>query len=314
MNTYRWTTGIKTGSIIVALLLFLALILLPMGSLFADLTTADETRLATIRTRLFDASLQAAFLRTAAIALLACALASIVAIPPLLLLRHVQPWLRTLLSLLGLLSLVMPPMLTAGVLRQWVQTGLPAAPQWLTGVGGLGGAELQLIVVYALHYFPLLLLGILVAQRDTPQDVIDAARCVGAGRWRILRRLTLPMALPGYLLGVTLMLLRMLEDAATPLVLGIDGMLAPRVLQGLLQAGPNTPGPLVDAALLTVTTGLVVLLAWQILQRPICVGGTPPTATASRRTRGVAAAIAGAVEQAGIDINEIDDVRDFDDG
>lgn len=291
MKTHRGNTGIKTGSIIVALLLFLALILVPMATLFADLTTAGETRFATIRTQLFDASLQAAFLRTAATAMLACVLASAVAIPAALLLRRVQPWLRTLFTLLGLLPLAMPPMLTAGVLRHWIQTGPPGAPQWLTGMGGLGGAELQLIIVYALHYFPLLLLSMLVTQRDNLQDAIDAARCVGAGAWRILRHLSLPMALPGYLLGATLMLLRMLEDAATPLVLGIDGMLAPRVLQGLLQPGPNAPGPLVDAALLTVTTGLVVLLAWQLLQRPISADSTPPIATAPRRTLGMAAAI-----------------------
>lgn len=291
MKTYRWTTGIKTGSIVVALLLFLALILVPIGALFADLATADATRLATIRSQLFDASLQAAFLRTAATALLACGLASVIAIPAALLLRRVQPWLRTPLTVIGLLPLAMPPMLTAGVLRRLVETGSQTAPPWLTDVGGLGAAELQLIVVYALHYFPLLLLSLVMTRHDTVQDAIDAARCIGAGRWRILRHLSLPMALPGYLLGATLMLLRLLEDAATPLVLGIDGMLAPRVLEGLLQPGAGTPGPQVDAALLTAATGLLVLLAWQILQRPIPIGTAPTTATTPRRSVGIAAAI-----------------------
>ena len=71
VHAYGWVYPADDAPGAGTLLLFLALILLPMGSLFADLTTADETRLATIRTRLFDASLQAAFLRTAAIALLA---------------------------------------------------------------------------------------------------------------------------------------------------------------------------------------------------------------------------------------------------
>ena len=112
MKTYRRTTGIKIGAIVVAVMLFTALILLPLSSLFADLLAADTTVLAAIHTRLFDPSLQAAFLRTAAIALLACALASAVALPAALLLIHGRLQLAVPLTLLGLLALAMPPMLT----------------------------------------------------------------------------------------------------------------------------------------------------------------------------------------------------------
>ncbi len=286
MKTYRRTTGIKIGSIVAAVLLVTALILWPLSLLFADLLTADTTALAAIHTRLFDPSLQAAFLRTAAIALLACALASALAIPTALILMHGRPWLHAPFTLLGLLALAMPPMLTAAVLRQFDTAYLQMAPQWLTTTGGLGEAELRLIIVYALHYLPLLLLTLTAAHRDTLLDATDAARAVGARGWTTLRRVMLPMALPGYLLGVTLMLLRMLEDAATPLVLGIDGMLAPRVLAGLLERSAGQAGALIDAALLTAVTGIIVLLAWQILQRPMPVGGVPPRTPAARRTSG----------------------------
>ena len=288
MKTYRRTTGIKIGAIVVAVMLFTALILLPLSSLFADLLAADTTVLAAIHTRLFDPSLQAAFLRTAAIALLACALASAVALPAALLLIHGRLQLAVPLTLLGLLALAMPPMLTAAVLRRLDTEGLLAIPQWLTTTGGLGDAELQLIISYALHYLPLLLLTLMATQRDTLHAASDAAHAIGAGRWTTLRRVWLPMAVPGYLLGLTLMLLRMLEDAATPLVLGIDGMLAPRVLHGLLGHEASVPGALLDAALLTAVTGIVVLLAWQILRWPIPVRDAVAGSPAARRPGGAA--------------------------
>lgn len=247
-----------------ALVLLLVGIVLPL----AWLAAGDADALQAMRTQLLDPSLREAFLRSVAVALLACGLCAVFALPAGLAFARLTPYPRRTLLLIGLLPLFLPAMATASLLRgHGIElTGLSDIVS-LPAVG-FGPADFQLTLVYALHFFPLLVLTMAATARRRLQSAEQAANALGIGRWRTWRRITLPLLLPGFLLGAGLMLLRILEDVATPLLFGIDGMLAPQLLLQMQDAATGA-GPRVFAILLLAASSLVLLLSWQAFLPPL---------------------------------------------
>ena len=64
--------------------------------------------------------------------------------------------------------------------------------------------ELGVIIVLAQVQMPLMVLPILTVLSRIDPNLADASRVLGAGEWRTLWRVTLPLALPGILAGCIL--------------------------------------------------------------------------------------------------------------
>ena len=149
-----------------------------------------------------------------------------------------------LIQTLGVLPLVMPPFVGAVALQlifgrsgsvnlllgEYFGWSLPIM-QDLTGV----------IFVETLHYFPFILMNLVVALRAIDGSMEEAALNLGARGWRLFARVVFPLAMPGYLAGAALVFIKVFDDLGTPLVLGQTNLLAPQAYLRITQVGLEDP-------------------------------------------------------------------------
>ena len=121
-----------------------------------------------------------------------------------------------------LLPLIMPPFVGAVamqlifgrsgsvnlLLNDWFGFTIP----FMEGLNGV-------IFVEALHYFPFILMNLVVALRNIDGAMEEAAFNLGARGFRLFRRVIFPLALPGYVAGTSLVFVKVFDDLGTPLVL-----------------------------------------------------------------------------------------------
>ena len=112
-----------------------------------------------------------------------------------------------LIQTLGVLPLIMPPFVGAVamqlifgrsgavnlLLNDWFGFTLPI-------MEGLNGV----IFVEALHYFPFILMNLVVALNNIDSSMEESAQNLGASGMRLFRRIVFPLAMPGYVAGAAL--------------------------------------------------------------------------------------------------------------
>lgn len=180
-----------------------------VGPRDTDAATADETPASR------PVSKRWAMLgNSAAIAATAALLAVLVGVPYAVLVARTDVACRGFLSWAHLAPLVLPPLLV-GVAWSYLPFAAPppvtSAPEpsiWdgPAAIGRAGG-------MFALCYFPLVVLFTSRALRRVPAPLEDAAR-LAAGPWRALRSVTLPLAAPTILASALFVFLFALEDFA----------------------------------------------------------------------------------------------------
>jgi iron(III) transport system permease protein len=162
-------------------------------------------------------------INAAAVAIAVTLLCLIVSMPlAILSVRYEFPG-RAVLGGLLLAPLVLPPFVGAigvrlllgrlGPLTVLLGMGRGAGFDWL-GRFRLAG----IILVEALHLYPVLLLNLQAALANIDPAMEQAAANLGAGRWTIFRRITLPLIRPGLSAGCTLTLIWSFTELGTPLM------------------------------------------------------------------------------------------------
>jgi molybdate transport system permease protein len=240
-------------------LLGLALLVVPLGALVARVEWgtlwADITSPAAVDALLLS-------LRTG---LAATAICVLLGVPLALVIARSGPRISALLRVLVTVPLVLPPMV-GGV-----------ALLFLFGRSGPLGAALEewwgiripftttaVVLAQSFVALPFLVLALEGSLRTAGVGYERAAATLGAGRWTILRRVTLPLAAPGLIAGVVLCFARAIgEFGATALFAGN----APGVTQTMPLAiytafnGSGVgQGTAVALSLLLLGTALAVLL------------------------------------------------------
>lgn len=112
------------------------------------------------------------------------------------------------LRLLILLPIVLPAMVIAMFLSRTFQTF------------GLAQTFLGLVLGHTLLSMPYMLRILATAFEAIPQDVIDAARNLGAGRLELVRHVLVPMVLPGLMAGSVFTFITSLEEFNLTFVIG----------------------------------------------------------------------------------------------
>lgn len=171
-----------------------------------------------------------ALLNTLLCGVLAVAIGSLIAVPlALLTVRYAFPG-RGALSVLGLLPLVVPPFVGAVAFQQILGRSGALNLVLLEHFGftvpfmeGLAGV----VLVQSLHYFPFILINTAAALGGLDRS-LEEAQNLGASGFRLVRRVLLPLALPGYAAGALLTFLRVIGDLGTPLMLNYTKLLAPQ--------------------------------------------------------------------------------------
>ncbi|MGC4892278.1 ABC transporter permease [Micromonospora sp. DT31] len=128
---------------------------------------------------------------------------------------------KKILHLIAMLPVVSPPfaVATATVVlygrRGVISHGLFGLEYDIYGLDGL-------VFVLSLSLFPVAYLGLLGMLRALDPALEEAAMNMGAGRWRILRTVILPLLAPGLVAPFLLLFVEAIADLANPLVLGGD--------------------------------------------------------------------------------------------
>jgi len=273
----------STSLALLLLAVFMLLILAPLAMLFVDMLPGGAAGLDVARSMLGEHSLQQVILRTLAVALLACGLASILAVPAAFLVVRTSAPVRILVQIIGFLPLTMPPYVTAAVLQHLALVAEKSGGTPLLTAFELQGNSIALILVYALHYLPFILFSLIAGLTDIDRSQAESARNLGAGRLFVWHRITLPLATPAYVLGAALVILRILEDVGTPLMLGIEDMLAPQIVIRLGIAGLADPLLNVIVLVLLGVSVTVAALAWSALTAPPHPAGLKPCTGAPTR-------------------------------
>jgi iron(III) transport system permease protein len=147
---------------------------------------------------------------------------------------------RNLFSYLTMIPIISPPLV--GVLgftfilgrAGTVNVLLMDAFDLLRPVNFLYGIH-GVVLVETLHLFPMITLNVVDALGKVDPSLEEAAESVGARGWSKLWRVTLPLTTPGYIAGALLVFIWTFSDFATPLVLGVQDLLAPQAYLNIVQ-------------------------------------------------------------------------------
>ncbi|ALM85462.1 iron ABC transporter permease [Bordetella sp. N] len=248
MRTFS-TLGLGKGTGAVALLVlgFLILFLVvPVGMVFhtAFVNADGSFTLGHFQSFFHQPLMQEAFFNSLYVAGWSTLLASLIAVPLAYFTVRFEFRGALIIQTLGVLPLIMPPFVGAVAMQlifgrsgsinlllgDWFDINLPL-------MEGLN----SVIFVEALHYFPFILMNLVVALRNIDGSMEEAAFNLGSRGFRLFRRIIFPLALPGFVAGASLVFIKVFDDLGTPLVLGATNMLAPQAYLRITQVGLEDP-------------------------------------------------------------------------
>ena len=246
-----------------------------------------------------DPVLRQGLLNAMMIAVLVTALALIISLPlAVLSVRYDFPG-RNLLSGLLLVPLVLPPFVGAIGMRQVLGrfgplTQLLGSPE--LGIDWLGRYRvLGIVVVEALHLYPVLLLNLQAALANIDPAMEQAASNLGASRLAVFRRVTLPLMRPGLFAGATLVLIWSFTELGTPLMFSFYEVTPVQVFH-LLTDVASSPVPFALVAVMLLASAAMYAVGKALLGRGIDAATTKAsTAGTARRLAAVPAASAAAL-------------------
>jgi iron(III) transport system permease protein len=240
MRLPRATAAVLGFGLIWAFLI--AFVLFPLTRIFYDAFTNEAGQLTAANFQAFftDSFYLRSFWRSMLLGLAAVFTTSVIGIAvAFLIVRYDFPY-RKLFSYLTMLPMILPPLVgvlgfvfilgRAGtvniLLMDWF--GLEHPINFMYGMHGI-------LLVETVHLFPLMTLSILDALAKVDPSLEEAAQGVGANGWRRFWNITLPLTTPGYVSGALLVFIWTFADFITPLVLGVQDLLAPQAYLNIMQ-------------------------------------------------------------------------------
>ncbi len=167
-----------------------------------------------------------------------------------------------------LLPLMIPPQVTA---LAWAQLFGPSSPLLITldlapplgSPNPLYSAE-GIVLLLGIQHAPLVFLAVRAGLRGLPREMIEAARSCGAGRFRVMATIVLPMMMPPLVAGGALAFVSAVGNFGIPALLGIPAgytVLPTLIYQRLASFGPSIIG---DVAVLSVVVGALAFLGFAL--------------------------------------------------
>lgn len=238
----------------------LAFLVVPVGTVIYVAFTEKGTGALTLvnfadflRTELFVRS----FWNSVYVSGMAVLWASLIALPLAVLTTRFEFRGAVLIQTLGFLPLIMPPFVGAVAMQMFfgrngsvnllLDEHLGVRVPFMEGLNGV-------VFVQALHYFPFILINLSASLRNIDRAMEEAAQNLGCSGWRLLRRIVLPLAMPGYVAGASLVFVKVFDDLATPLLLNVKDMLAPQAYLRVTSIGITDPMGYVISVVLVVAS------------------------------------------------------------
>jgi putative spermidine/putrescine transport system permease protein len=166
-------------------------------------------------------------LTTLRISLVTTGLAVVFAYPVALVMVRSNPFVNRVITMI-----VIAPLIVSVVVRTYgwqliLGNGKTGILNWLLLTTGISNTPVTLlytetaVVIGSLHvFFPMMVLPLASALGRIDARIDDAARTLGATNWRIFRKITVPLSLPGLAVGCTLVFSLTAGSFVTPAILG----------------------------------------------------------------------------------------------
>jgi len=230
---------VGVGLIWAFLILFLVY---PLCRIFYDAVTneAGQLTLANFREFFTDHFYLRSLWNSLALGVVTVITSSVLGIAIAFLLVRFDFWGRNFFSYLTMIPIISPPLV--GVLgftfilgrAGTVNVLLMDAFDMLKPVNFLYGIH-GVVLVETLHLFPMITLNVVDALGKIDPSLEEAAESVGARGWRRFWTVTLPLTTPGYMAGALLVFIWTFSDFATPLILGVQDLLAAQAYLNIVQ-------------------------------------------------------------------------------
>ena len=202
------------------------------------------------------------------VAVLVTLLALSISLPlAILSVRYVFP-LRGLLNGMLLVPLVLPPFVGAigmqmvlgryGPLTRLVSSN-PLGIDWIGKYRILG-----IVMIEAMHLYPVLLLSLQASLANLDPAMEHSAANLGASRWQVLRRITIPMIRPGLFAGCTLVLIWSFTELGTPLMFNFYTITPVQVFEQITEVATN-PLPYALVVVMLLASAMLYLVGKVLL-------------------------------------------------
>lgn len=157
---------------------------------------------------------------------------------------------RNLLRSVILIPMIMPPFVGALGMQKFfgnygsinmflVKVGLMDMSNTIDWFqGGFWGV----VLLSTLHLYPIMYLNIVAALANVDPSLEEAAENLGASRFNIFRRITLPLMMPGYFAGAILVFIWAFTDLGTPLIFNYNDVIAVEIFNLVTEANLNPMG------------------------------------------------------------------------
>lgn len=223
-------------------------------------------------------------------------LASLMIAFPLALIAHRhdfpgKKWLGALI----LAPMILPPFVGAVGVKQilgvegalnallqqlgWMNAARPF--DWLAQ-GRFGG----MVLMNALHLYPILYLNILAALANLDPAMEQAAENLGCPPWRRFWKITLPLAMPGVFAGASIVFIWAFTELGVPLVFDF-GRVAPVQIYDGIKGLDRNPIPYALASVLMVSAAVVFAASKRVLGKSRLGTTRPAGRMTSQPARGV---------------------------
>lgn len=244
--------GHAPRALLVPALIGLVFLVLPLAALVARVNWS------TFVTDVTSDAARDALVLSLVTGLVATAVCTIVGVPLALTIARAGPRVAAVLRAVVTIPLVLPPMV-GGVALLY----LFGRAGWFGGLG-LSFSTPAVVLAQTFVALPFLVLAVEGAVRTSGVEYERTAAALGANRWTILRRVTLPLAAPGIVAGVVLCFARAIgEFGATALFAGNRPGVTqtmPLAIYTAFNGAGVSQGTAVALALLLLAAAIAVLL------------------------------------------------------
>jgi iron(III) transport system permease protein len=259
---------LKTWLLIIVAVGFLGLFFFyPIFSVFESaLWESTGPTLHYVKNILSKTTTQAGFLNALYLAIITTVLASVLAVPLAYLQARTEFFGKRAFGASILVPMILPPFVGAIGLKQVLGPyGVLNAALAYMGLSDPAGAVdwfrvyplAGIIILQALHLFPILYLNVVAGLSNVDPSLEDAARNVGAGPWRVFWRVTFPLIRPAYFAGAVIVFIWAMTDLGTPLMFNFREVTAVQIFDRVSE--PSSPEANAMVVLLLVA---VALLYW----------------------------------------------------
>jgi iron(III) transport system permease protein len=178
---------------------------------------------------------------------------------------------RKLVNQLAVLPYIMPSWTLAQawlvLFKNRLSGGAPGMYEYIIGQSPpdwLSYGPVPIIICCALHYYTFFFLFVSAALMSIDSNLEEAGELMGASRWRILRKITIPLVLPALLSGFIMTFSKVMGTFGGPNILGspVKYYVVATMIRGSLAAGDKA-----DAFVLAIVLILFAMLTISLNQR-----------------------------------------------